>query len=49
MHPCLVGVVREMFRLMGCGEEELKRRVVVANTDWLTGIKDEGRYFPFIP
>jgi acyl-CoA synthetase (AMP-forming)/AMP-acid ligase II len=42
VHPCLVGVVREMFRLMGYGEEELKRRLVVANTDWLTGIKDEG-------
>lgn len=27
---------------MGYGEEELKRRVVVASTEWMVGIKDEG-------
>lgn len=40
--PGLVGVVREMFTLMGKGEEEVKRRVVVAGTEWLTGVPDEG-------
>jgi len=45
VHPSLVSVTREMFRLKGYREDEVRRRVVVAGTEWLTGVKDEGNCF----
>lgn len=43
-HPSLVGVARKMFKdEMGYGEDEVRKRVVVSGTEWLTGAKDEGR------
>lgn len=42
VHPGSVGTVREMFKLKGWGEDEMKKRVIVAGTEWLTGVKDEG-------
>lgn len=42
-HPSLVPTVAEMFRSgLGCSEEEVRRRVVVASAGWLTGVQDEG-------
>jgi len=45
VHPSLVGVVREMFKTgLGWEEKEVRRRVVVSGTEWLTGQKDEGTF-----
>ena len=33
----------EMFKTgLGLGDDEVRRRIVVSGTEWLTGVKDEG-------
>jgi 4-coumarate--CoA ligase len=47
VHPGLMSVVREMFKTeLGLGEEEIRTRVVICGTEWLTGAKDEGASTP---
>lgn len=47
-HPSLVPIVTEMFKQrMGWTDDEVRRSVIVASAEWLTGAKDEGRYTPF--
>lgn len=42
-HPSLVPTVTEMFKNgLGWKDEEVRRRVIVASAEWLTGAKDEG-------
>lgn len=42
-HPSLVPTVAEMFKNgLGWSDEEVRKRVIVAATEWLTGAKDEG-------
>jgi 4-coumarate--CoA ligase len=42
-HPSLVDVARKMFGTeIGHGEDEVRRRIVVIGTEWLTGVQDEG-------
>ncbi|KAH7910994.1 AMP binding protein [Hygrophoropsis aurantiaca] len=40
-HPSLVGVVRAMLESLGCTEAEIRRRVVVAGSTWLTKSRSE--------
>lgn len=39
-HPSQVGTVRSMLRSLGCSEQEIRSRVIVAGTQWITGDKD---------
>ncbi|KAG1740860.1 AMP binding protein [Suillus paluster] len=39
-HPSLVGTARTMLRSLGCSEQEIRSRIVVAGAQWITGVKD---------
>lgn len=36
-HPSQVGTVRSMLRSLGCSEQEIRSRVIVAGAQWITG------------
>ncbi|KAG2142242.1 AMP binding protein [Suillus bovinus] len=40
VHPSLVGTARTMLRSLGLSEQEIRSRVIVAEVQWITGIKD---------
>ncbi|KAG1781862.1 AMP binding protein [Suillus placidus] len=40
VHPSLVGTARTMLRSLGCSEQEIRSRVIVAGGQWITGAKD---------
>lgn len=40
VHPSLVGTARTMLRSLGCSEQEIRSRVIVAGAQWITGAKD---------
>ncbi|KAG1742529.1 AMP binding protein [Suillus lakei] len=37
VHPSLVGTARTMLRSIGCSEQEIRSRVIVAGAQWITG------------
>lgn len=40
VHPSLVGTVQTMLKSLGCSEQEIRSRVIVAGVQWITGAKD---------
>jgi acyl-CoA synthetase (AMP-forming)/AMP-acid ligase II len=40
VHPSLVGTALTMLRSLGCSEQEIRSRVIVAGVQWITGAKD---------
>ena len=41
-HPTLVHVVQDALKSIGCTESEIRSRVVVITSHWLTGVPDPG-------
>ncbi|OAX43714.1 AMP binding protein [Rhizopogon vinicolor AM-OR11-026] len=39
-HPSQFGTVRTMLRSLGCSEQEIRSRIIVAGAQWITGDKD---------
>jgi len=40
VHPSLVGTALTMLRSLGCSEQEIRSRIIVAGVQWITGAKD---------
>jgi acyl-CoA synthetase (AMP-forming)/AMP-acid ligase II len=40
VHPSLVGIAQTMLRSLGCSEQEIRSRIIVAGVQWITGAKD---------
>lgn len=40
VHPSLVGTVQTMLKSLGCSEQDIRSRVIVAGVQWITGAKD---------
>lgn len=47
VHPALFNVVQQMLASMGVSDSDIRARVVLATSDWLTGVPDQGNLSGF--